>query len=90
MIPLRYQKEITMKKRMYAAFVLLSAVLLSLFILGCSKKTETKPEKVESDGNGKNASYHIGIVTGTVSQSEDDLRGAEKLIEMYDSTYHLS
>ena len=74
-----------MKKRMYAAFVLLSAALLSLFVLGCSKKAETKPEKVESGGNGKNASYHIGIVTGTVSQSEDDLRGAEKLIEMYGS-----
>lgn len=29
--------------------------------------------------------YHIGIVTGTVSQSEDDLRGAEKMIEMYGS-----
>ncbi|MDR1505491.1 MAG: DUF3798 domain-containing protein [Treponema sp.] len=27
--------------------------------------------------------YHIGIVTGTVSQSDDDLRGAEKLIELY-------
>ena len=24
--------------------------------------------------------FHIGIVTGTVSQSEDDLRGAERLI----------
>ncbi|WP_330997229.1 DUF3798 domain-containing protein [Treponema vincentii] len=49
------------------------------------QKAETKPEKVESGDNGKNASYHIGIVTGTVSQSEDDLRGAEKLIEMYGS-----
>ncbi|WP_286976912.1 DUF3798 domain-containing protein, partial [Acetomicrobium sp. UBA5826] len=29
------------------------------------------------------APYHIGIVTGTVSQSEDDLRGAERLIEEY-------
>ncbi len=29
------------------------------------------------------APFHIGICTGTVSQSEDDLRGAEKLIEMY-------
>ena len=28
-------------------------------------------------------SYHIGIVTGTVSQGEDELRGAEKLIEKY-------
>ena len=27
--------------------------------------------------------YHIGIVTGTVSQSEDDLRGAEALIAKY-------
>ncbi len=29
------------------------------------------------------APFHIGICTGTVSQSEDDLRGAEKLIELY-------
>ena len=29
--------------------------------------------------------FHIGIVTGTVSQSEDDLRGAEALIAEYGS-----
>ena len=29
------------------------------------------------------APYHIGIVTGTVSQGEDELRGAERLIEDY-------
>lgn len=29
------------------------------------------------------ADFHIGVVTGTVSQSEDDLRGAERLIELY-------
>ncbi len=29
--------------------------------------------------------YHIGIVTGTVSQSEDDLRGAEEMIARYGS-----
>ena len=29
------------------------------------------------------APFHIGIVTGTVSQSEDDLRGAELMIERY-------
>ena len=29
------------------------------------------------------AKFHIGVVTGTVSQSEDDLRGAEKLIAKY-------
>ena len=31
------------------------------------------------------APFHIGVVTGTVSQSEDDLRGAEQLIKMYGS-----
>jgi len=30
--------------------------------------------------------FHIGIVTGTVSQNEDDLRGAEALIKEYGST----
>ncbi|MBQ4419032.1 MAG: DUF3798 domain-containing protein [Synergistaceae bacterium] len=29
------------------------------------------------------AKFHIGIMTGTVSQSEDDLRGAELLIKKY-------
>lgn len=29
------------------------------------------------------AKFHIGIVTGTVSQSEDDLRGAEAMIKEY-------
>jgi hypothetical protein len=29
------------------------------------------------------AKFHVGIVTGTVSQSEDDLRGAEALIKEY-------
>lgn len=29
------------------------------------------------------ANYHVGIVTGTVSQSEDDLRGAEAMIKEF-------
>jgi len=29
------------------------------------------------------AKYHVGIVTGTVSQSEDELRGAEALLKKY-------
>jgi len=32
------------------------------------------------------ADFHIGIVTGTVSQSEDDLRGAEQMIKEYGDT----
>ena len=29
------------------------------------------------------AAYHIGVVSGTVSQSEDSLRGAEALMAKY-------
>lgn len=43
---------------------------------------ETEVEKVP-DWDGTKAEYHIGVVTGTVSQSEDDLRGAEELIRRY-------
>ncbi|HWQ22240.1 MAG TPA: DUF3798 domain-containing protein, partial [Clostridia bacterium] len=41
---------------------------------GCKKATP-------DDGTG--AKFHIGVVTGTVSQSEDDLRGGERLVELY-------
>ena len=55
---------------MYAVFVLAAAALLGVFVAGCSKKAETKPEQTGSASNGqKTASYHIGIATGTVSQS---------------------
>ncbi len=41
-------------------------------------------QKQESASAGaKKAAFHIGVVTGTVSQSEDDLRGAEELIKRY-------
>ncbi len=46
--------------------VVLALVTLALFVAG---------------GAFAAAKYHIGIVTGTVSQSEDDLRGAEQLIK---------
>ena len=36
----------------------------------------------EADGEGA-GEYHIGIITGTVSQSEDDLRGAEAIQAKY-------
>ncbi len=38
---------------------------------------------IASCGKIGGAPYHIGVVTGTVSQSEDDLRGAERLIQDY-------
>lgn len=60
--------------------------LLVLFaFVGCGEKTAP----TESDGAKTEVSqefpkdYHIGIVSGTVSQSEDGLRGAEAVIKEY-------
>ncbi len=53
---------------------LCSLVLTSIFAQGAQEA----PAEETKD-------FHIGIVTGTVSQSEDDLRGAERLIEEYGS-----
>jgi hypothetical protein len=49
----------------------------AMVFVGCQKK-EAGQQAAQSG-----AQYHIGIVTGTVSQSEDDLRGAEELIKRY-------
>lgn len=50
--------------------------ILSTVLLMCSFV-------ISGVASAKEAKFHIGIVTGTVSQSEDDLRGAEFLIKKY-------
>jgi ABC-type sugar transport system substrate-binding protein len=54
--------------------VLISFMLVAVVFTGCKKATT-------DDGTG--AKFHIGVVTGSVSQSEDDLRGAERLVQEY-------
>lgn len=59
-------------------------VLMCLFFIASAlfaggAKEEAKPAVAAA------TNFHIGIVTGTVSQSEDDLRGAEALIAEYGS-----
>ncbi len=44
---------------------------------------EALADAMKKEPEKKEAPFHIGIVTGTVSQSEDDLRGAELMIKMY-------
>ncbi|AEE15784.1 DUF3798 domain-containing protein [Treponema brennaborense] len=51
---------------------------VALIFTSCSKKDDAK-----KSASADSSAYHIGIVTGTVSQSEDDLRGAEELIKRY-------
>jgi ABC-type sugar transport system substrate-binding protein len=54
--------------------VLLCFMFVAVLFTGCKKATT-------DDGTG--AKFHIGVVTGTVSQSEDDLRGGERLVQEY-------
>lgn len=71
------------------------ALLLCLALLGSvafangSKEAAAPaaPAKTEAAAPAVPAKndFHVGIVTGTVSQSEDDLRGAEALIKEYGS-----
>ena len=60
---------------------LLAAVMLLALIACGGNSAESTP----SDGGSDSASdtFKIGIVTGTVSQSEDDRRGAEAFQAMY-------
>ncbi|WP_024469140.1 DUF3798 domain-containing protein [Treponema pedis] len=68
-----------MKRKALLSVVLLSALAVS--VIGCNKKDDGSQMSSKDMG----AAYHIGIMTGTVSQSEDDLRGAEELIRLYGS-----
>ena len=58
--------------------VLLSFMLVAVVFTGCKKTTTT-----QTDTGTTGAKFHIGIVTGTVSQGEDDLRGGDALAKEY-------
>ena len=57
--------------------LLISLSLIMAFSLAACNNTTTSGKK------GPKADFHIGIATGTVSQGEDELRGAEAMIEKY-------
>lgn len=59
--------------------ILFFAAVATLLLAGCAKKEKASEAAAETP----KAPFHIGIVTGTVSQSEDDLRGAEEMIRRY-------
>ncbi len=63
-------------------FALILALAMALTLVACGK-TETPPAGDGGNEGGDAAAYHIGIVTGSVSQSEDDRRGAEAFQAKY-------
>lgn len=67
------------------AFILLILLACSALFAGGGAQQNSGAAQ-QSGGTAQQSSgaaYHIGVVTGTVSQSEDDLRGAEELIKRY-------
>ena len=60
-------------------FCVLSFFLFAFVIMSCDKDKEGN----EDSGEENKVAFHIGIVTGTVSQAEDEQRGAEAMIAKY-------
>ena len=62
---------------------ILLALVMVLSLVACGdKKTPDTPNTPDTPDKQEEA-IHIGIVTGSVSQSEDDRRGAEAFQELY-------
>lgn len=58
------------------------SLILTFGMAGCAKKTPTTGT-TSTPAVTEAKKMHIGIVTGTVSQGEDELRGAEAMIAKY-------
>ena len=83
-----------MKKRL---MTILIASMMSLSLVACGNTqggedssepsdditTEEEVDDAETTGEDNEDSFHIGIVTGSFSQSEDDRRGAEAFQKKY-------
>jgi hypothetical protein len=68
---------------MKKAFVLLPLVLGAALVFANPKPDQSSGTSREDRNWTVNGPFHIGILTETVSQAEDDLRGAEELIRRY-------
>ena len=65
----------------FLSILLALAMVLSLVACG-DKKTPDAPDTPDTPDDQEEA-IHIGIVTGSVSQSEDDRRGAAAFQQLY-------
>ena len=62
---------------------LLLALIMALSLVACGEKKGETGDNTGNTGNTDTVPYKIGIVTGSVSQSEDDRRGAEAFQKEY-------
>ena len=65
------------------------AVFMLVIVVACGKKeapTEDANAQQEAASEVATQDYHIGIVTTSVSQSEDNFRGAEAVLKQYGSS----
>jgi hypothetical protein len=67
-------------KKVLALFL---ALVMLLSLAACAKTTEPTTGAPAEQPAAEPAKAHIGIVTGSVAQSEDELRGAEAFIAEY-------
>lgn len=61
------------------SLLIVLSLIMVISLVACTQGSNT-PATGDEGTEGK---MHIGIVTGTVSQGEDELRGAEAMIEKY-------
>ena len=71
-----------MSKR--AVHGLVTGLLLAAFVFGCSGKSGQNTAAT-SNSAAPSEGFKIGIMTGTVSQGEEDFRGAQQVIAKYGS-----
>ncbi len=66
-------------KKMKKIIALLLVLVMSVSLMACSSSSTTDTTDAETEG----PAYKIGIVTGTVSQGEEEYQAAQKLKEKY-------
>ena len=63
------------------------AVFMLVIAVACGKKeAPTEDANTQQAAGVATGDYHIGVVTTSVSQSEDNFRGAESVVKKYGST----
>ncbi|MCI7223440.1 DUF3798 domain-containing protein, partial [Fusobacterium sp.] len=55
----------------------------TLFVACGKKEAPVEAQETKTEQAVENKNYHIGVITTTVSQSEDNFRGAEAVIAEY-------